>query len=116
MANTHPLLVGTRELFENARPSSLYLSLGFLRPYTRKLPDIIVTRDNLPRALEAANALYLHLERRACPVTLATRGLFRRDVPDRGGRDRERLRDEVVSRLMWKMRLAHFPAVQAVTS
>ncbi len=77
----HPLLAGAQEMFENARPDS-FLSLGFMRPHKRKLPDIFVTKDALPRALEAANTVYLHLERRAYPVTLASRQQFRRCIPD----------------------------------
>jgi hypothetical protein len=90
----HRLLVGARESFEKARPNSLYLSRGFLRPYARKLPDIVVTRESLHQALEAANALYLHLERRTCPVSIAARGLFERSVPETDGRRTERFLDE----------------------
>ncbi|HVP65837.1 MAG TPA: hypothetical protein VMT17_01085 [Anaeromyxobacteraceae bacterium] len=90
----HPLLVGARELFENARPNGILLAPLFLRPFSGKLPDIVVTREALPPALAAANALYLHLEGLGYPVTLAARGMFWRDDPEHGGKKRERFREE----------------------
>jgi hypothetical protein len=91
-------------MFENARPKG-YLSLGFLRPYKKKLPDIFVTGDLLPRALEEANALYLHLESRAYRVSLAPPRQFRRNIPDPDQRRAE---------LYWDHWAPHSPTIVEV--
>ncbi|HEX7622273.1 MAG TPA: hypothetical protein VF400_01790, partial [Anaeromyxobacteraceae bacterium] len=55
----HPLLCQVQPLFEKARPSSSYSGdADYLRPYKKSLPDIFVSKEQLPRALELANKLY----------------------------------------------------------
>src|SRR5262249_26284204 len=64
----HPLLVGAREHFDNARES---YDESFVRPFKHNLVDLCVTKDALARALEVANALFLSLEDRGQRVVLA---------------------------------------------
>lgn len=68
------LVTGLREAFEKARLSEV----GYLRPFTRNLVDIFVTRDALAYALDTANDLFLRLEARGHRVVLATDAPFRR--------------------------------------
>ena len=65
----HAHLLGIETLFENAT----VMSNDYLRPSKRLLADLYATKKSLPRVIEAANQLYLHLEGKGfrvgfCPV------------------------------------------------
>lgn len=64
----HGLIDGARPLFESGR---LSYDLGYLKPSKRLLPDLVVSKGTLDRAIEFANALYLALESRGHRVVLA---------------------------------------------
>lgn len=66
----HPLLNGVREVFEESRGSLLS---DYLKPRTRKLPDIVVTKSAIRAAVAFANQLYLSMEVRGYRVSLAAR-------------------------------------------
>lgn len=63
----HHLLNGAKALFEAGRETDI----GFLKPSKKLLPDLVVTKGTLSRALEVANQLFLALEDRGYSVTLA---------------------------------------------
>lgn len=63
----HHLLNGAKALFESGRETDI----GFLKPSKRLLPDLVVTKGTLSRALEVANELFLSLEDRGYSVILA---------------------------------------------
>ena len=68
----HPLLWQVQPLFEKARPAHSYSDAAdYLRPYKRALPDIFVTKEQLPRALDLANDLYRALTSHGHHVVLA---------------------------------------------
>ncbi len=54
----HAHLLGIETLFENAT----VMSNDYLRPSKRLLADLYATKKSLPKVIEAANQLYLHLE------------------------------------------------------
>jgi hypothetical protein len=59
-------------LFEKARPAHSYSDAAdYLRPFKRALPDLFVTKEQLPRALDLANDLYRALTSRGHRVVLA---------------------------------------------
>ncbi|MGC3998038.1 MAG: hypothetical protein QM767_11315 [Anaeromyxobacter sp.] len=59
---THPLLSRVQPLFEKSRPGRSFIEgAEYLRPYKKALPDIFVSKELLPRALELANGLYRSL-------------------------------------------------------
>jgi hypothetical protein len=65
----HTHLIGIEALFEKAT----VMSNDYLRPSKRLLADIYATKKSLPRVIEAASQLYLHLEGQGyrvgfCPV------------------------------------------------
>jgi len=65
----HTHLMGIEALFENAT----VMSNDYLRPSKRLLADLYATKKSLPKVIEAANQLYLHLEGKGfrvgfCPV------------------------------------------------
>jgi hypothetical protein len=62
----HPLIRGAREHFDAARERDHYL-----RPAKKRLVDLVVSKQTLPRALELANALFLALEDRGHSVEFA---------------------------------------------
>ena len=57
-------------LFEKSRPAG-YLDSDYLRPYKKSLPDIFVSKERLPRALDLANSLYRSLTSLGHRVVLA---------------------------------------------
>lgn len=63
----HPLIKGAKALFEAGRETDI----GFLKPSKKLLPDLVVTKGTLSRALEVANELFLALEDRGYSVILA---------------------------------------------
>lgn len=63
----HELTVGVRQHFEDGRLSDT----GQLRPRKRQLVDILVTRDQLPRALSFGSELFSALEDRGHRVLFA---------------------------------------------
>ena len=68
----HPLVWQVQPLFEKARPARSYSDApDYLRPYKRNLPDIFVTKEQLPRALDLANNLYRALTASGHRVVLA---------------------------------------------
>jgi len=77
-----------RLLFEVGRESDV----GYLKPNKRLLPDIIVTKDALPRALDVANELFLLFEDRGHQVVFApNESQFHRqefDEREKGGQQR----------------------------
>jgi hypothetical protein len=83
----HPLIRGAREHFDVARERDDYL-----RPSKKLLVDLVVWKKTLPHALEVANELFLLLEDRGHPVSLAPpnerRGHNEVDVREAGGRPR----------------------------
>jgi hypothetical protein len=85
---SHALLRDVRQLFEVGRESDV----GYLKPNKRLLPDIIVTKDALPRALDVANELFLLFEDRGHQVVFAqNESRFRRqefDEREKGGQHR----------------------------
>ena len=56
----HPLLIAVQEYYDAARLTEE----GYLRPLKRNLVDVFVSREALTYALNAANDLFLHLEKR----------------------------------------------------
>lgn len=84
----HPLLQGVQEHFEAGRESDE----GYLKPAKKLLPDLVVSKNTLPRALEIANDLFCLLENQGCQVTLGPRdqSLTRSDIEERerGGGER----------------------------
>lgn len=90
----HPLVAGVEPLFLKARERRYsYLLPGgeHLVPFKKTLPDILVTRETLTRALAVANELYLTLEDRGHRVILSPPGIrFHRaevDLREKGGRE-----------------------------
>jgi hypothetical protein len=81
LPSTHQLLKKVQPLFEESRRSEP----GYLRPKKRRLPDIYVSRDQLPRALDAANKLFLALEREGYRVAYAPtdRSYYRQSLDER---------------------------------
>lgn len=63
----HHLINGAKALFEAGRETDI----GFLKPSKKLLPDLVVTKGTLSRALEVANELFLALEDRGYSVILA---------------------------------------------
>jgi hypothetical protein len=68
----HPLVRSARAHFEKVRSSNN----GYLRPYKKLLVDLYVSKDSLDRALKLANHVFLALEERGYPVSLARGGLY----------------------------------------
>jgi hypothetical protein len=66
----HPLLDGAVAHFLHSRVSS-YDDEKYLRPYKRNLADVLCSKEALHGALDAANALFLSLEKRGHRVILA---------------------------------------------
>lgn len=86
----HALLDGALGHFEGVRETDY----GYLRPSKMLLLDVVASKSALSRALDAANELYLTLEDRGHPVSLAPRDvpLWRPDLDERERPDRERYR------------------------
>ena len=85
----HPLLEGFKEQMSGVGESRE----GFLKPRKYLLPDIIVSKETLDRAIEVANILYLAFERRGHSVIYVPYGqdMQRQAVDERekGGRRKE---------------------------
>lgn len=83
----HPLIRGAHEHFDGARERDDYL-----RPSKKLLVDFVVSKKTVSRALEVANELFLLLEDRGHPVSLAPAherwGRDEVDVREAGGRPR----------------------------
>ncbi len=92
--SVHPLIVGARRQFDDVRNSYN----DYLRPRSRRLPDIYVSKATVDCALEFANALYLALEDRGYRVVFApgNRPYSRSAVDERleGGKGRDPYRSE----------------------
>lgn len=82
----HPLLYGVEE---HMRKTRVVKDGEFLRPYKRILPDLISSKDALPRAISIANDLYLALGRQGCRVHIA---------PSDDGNHRIRVQEQEVER------------------
>jgi hypothetical protein len=87
----HPLVWQVQSHFEKTRPALFSFEAHYLRPYKKKLPDVFVSKEQLPRALELANALYVSLTRLGHRVVLASDDghLYTRPSLDHDGRRRE---------------------------
>lgn len=66
----HPLVVGVRESFEASRVRA-YHDDHYLKPLKRNIVDLMVSKDTLRRALDAASSLFLTLEDRGHTVVFA---------------------------------------------
>lgn len=75
----HALLVGLKEYYDAARLSDE----GYLRPNKRLLPDLYVSKDTLPRALDVANELFLAFEKHGHRVMFALTHAHRPDLDQR---------------------------------
>jgi hypothetical protein len=62
----HHLVSGAKIHFENVRETEA----GYLKPTKKLLPDLLVSKNTLDRALDIANELFLMLEDRGYSVTL----------------------------------------------
>ena len=86
----HPLLQGFKEQMSGVGESRE----GFLKPRKYLLPDIIVSKETIDRAIEVANRLYLAFERRGHSVIFVPygQGMQRQAVDERekGGRRKEK--------------------------
>ena len=86
----HPLLVGFKDQMTGVGESRE----GFLKPRKYLLPDIIVSKETIDRAIEVANMLYLAFERSGHSVVFVPygQGMQRQAVDERekGGRRKER--------------------------
>jgi len=69
--NEHPLTVGARAHFETGRLSR---EAGYLKPYKKKLVDLVVSETGLDKAVSFATMLFLSLEDRGYRVVLAPNG------------------------------------------
>lgn len=82
----HALLAGARVHFDNVRETET----GHLKPTKKLLPDVIVTKGTLDRAIEVATELFLLLEDHGYRVLLAPRDQsFQRDefkLDEKGGK------------------------------
>ncbi len=85
----HPLIRGARELFEAGR---LSYEGGYLKPAKHLLPDLVVTKPGLEKALSFANQLFLSLEERGHRVVIApyAEHFHREDVDVREKPDKNR--------------------------
>ena len=71
----HHLVSGAKIHFENVRETEA----GYLKPTKKLLPDLLVSKNTLDRALDIANELFLMLEDRGYKVMHAPRDIrFRR--------------------------------------
>jgi len=68
----HAHLAGIEALFEKAT----VLSNDYLRPSKRLLADLYATKKSLPRVIEMANQLYLHLESKGYRVGFSPVGVY----------------------------------------
>lgn len=77
----HSLILGAQEHFDAARESDS----GYLKPQKKLLVDLVVSKETITRALNAANALFLSLEDRGHQVGFAPRdqSLSRRSIDER---------------------------------
>lgn len=66
--NQHPLISGTKELFESGR---LSYECGYLKPNKRLLADFVVTKNGLDKVFSFANRLFLSLEEHGYRVVIA---------------------------------------------
>jgi hypothetical protein len=66
----HPLLIGIKPLFEKARKSEN----GILRPLKRLMADIVVSKDQVDRAIEVADSIFQGLTARGHRVAIAPLG------------------------------------------
>jgi hypothetical protein len=66
----HSLVVGVRESFEASRVRA-YNDDHYLKPPKRNIVDVMVSKDTLVRALDAASSLFLALEDRGNVVVFA---------------------------------------------
>lgn len=66
--NQHPLISGTKELFESG---GLSYECGYLKPNKRLLADFVVTKNGLDKVFSFANRLFLALEERGYRVVIA---------------------------------------------
>lgn len=64
----HPLISGTKELFESGR---LSYECGYLKPNKKLLVDFVVTKNGLDKVLSFANRLFLSLEECGYRVVIA---------------------------------------------
>ena len=64
--DVHPLLQGVKELFETGR---LSWDIGYLKPAKRLLPDLVVSKTGLDKAVSFANQLFQELEARGDRAT-----------------------------------------------
>ncbi|HEX4341311.1 MAG TPA: hypothetical protein VH062_35625 [Polyangiaceae bacterium] len=71
---THPILVAVRDDFEDSKEHR-FLDDGYLRPKKHDLPDILTSKEALPRALRVANDLFLTLEDQGHWVRMAPQGV-----------------------------------------
>lgn len=69
----HPLIVGARAHFENARDGSGLFRNEYPRPLKRILVDVVVSKEGLDQALTTASKLFLALEDRGYSVTMPQR-------------------------------------------
>jgi hypothetical protein len=87
-SSRHQLIEGAQQLFEAGRESDE----GYLKPAKKLLPDFIVTKGTLGRALDLGNELFMLLEDWGHQVALAPgNGHLHRhafDEREKGGRDR----------------------------
>lgn len=84
----HALLRDVRHLFEVGRETDV----GYLRPNKRLLPDVVVSKDVLPRALDVANELFLLFEDRGHQVAFArsNQRSYRQELDEREKVDAQR--------------------------
>lgn len=78
----HPLIKDAKTLFEIGRKTE---EAGYLKPNKKLLPDLVVTKTGLEKALNFANQLYLMFEKYGHHVIIAPNGecLYRAAVEER---------------------------------
>jgi hypothetical protein len=82
LPDQHPLVKGAKALFVIGRESD---EAGYLKPNKKLLPDLVVTKTGLDKALNFANQLYLMFEKYGHHVIIAPNGehLYRAAVEER---------------------------------
>ena len=108
----HPLIRGALAEFRRSRPVD---NGGYLKPYKRLLPYVVASDDQIERALDVANRLYLELEAVGARVMIGTggHGWYGITLDEREHPKEDRQRAYYGSGVWSPMRpsIAHFPEV-----
>jgi hypothetical protein len=96
LPDQHPLIKGAKALFEIGRESHY---VGYLKPNKKLLPDLVISKTGIDKALNFANQLFLMFEKYGHHVIIAPNGerFYRASVDEREQPLRNRMYNDLWS-------------------